>query len=56
MCFAIDDKPNLLLAAGITLACPGPNEITVTGIDKVLVGQTAADIRTIRILGTLDGK
>lgn len=35
--------------AGVTLACPNPNEITVSGIDKVLVGQTAADIRTIRI-------
>lgn len=35
--------------AGVTFACPTPNEITVSGIDKVLVGQTAADIRTIRI-------
>lgn len=35
--------------AGVTLACPNPNEITVSGIDKVLVGQTAADIRTVRI-------
>ena len=34
--------------AGITLACPTPNEITVSGIDKTLVGQTAANIRTIR--------
>ena len=34
---------------GIKLECPSPNEINVTGIDKVLVGQTAADIRTIRI-------
>lgn len=34
---------------GVTLACPTPNEITVTGIDKTLVGQTAANIRTIRI-------
>lgn len=33
---------------GITLACPSQNEITVTGIDKMLVGQTASDIRTIR--------
>ena len=35
--------------AGIKLECPGPNEITVTGIDKALVGQTAADIRNIRV-------
>ena len=34
--------------AGVTLACPAPNEITVSGIDKALVGQIAADIRTIR--------
>lgn len=31
--------------AGITLACPDANTITVTGIDKDLVGQTAANIR-----------
>lgn len=35
--------------AGITLDCPSQNEITVSGIDKQLVGQTAADIRGIRI-------
>jgi len=34
---------------GISLSCPNPNEIVVTGIDKTVVGQTAADIRTIRI-------
>ena len=34
--------------AGITLSCPNPNEIVVAGIDKTLVGQTAANIRTIR--------
>lgn len=31
--------------AGITLACPDANTVTVTGIDKELVGQTAANIR-----------
>jgi large subunit ribosomal protein L6 len=35
--------------AGITLTCPAVNEIVVSGIDKTLVGQTAANIRTIRI-------
>ena len=35
--------------AGIKLECPGPNEIVVSGIDKALVGQTAADIRSIRV-------
>ena len=34
---------------GIKLDCPTANEITVSGIDKTLVGQTAADIRNIRI-------
>ena len=33
---------------GISLECPSPTEITVTGIDKVLVGQVAADLRSIR--------
>ncbi|MCI8369567.1 MAG: 50S ribosomal protein L6 [Clostridia bacterium] len=35
--------------AGVKLECPSPNEIVVSGIDKTLVGQTAADIRTVRI-------
>lgn len=34
--------------AGIALSCPTPNEIVVAGIDKTLVGQTAADIRAVR--------
>ena len=34
---------------GIKLECPSANEITVSGIDKTLVGQTAADIRNIRL-------
>lgn len=34
--------------AGIALSCPTPNEIVVAGIDKTLVGQVAANIRTIR--------
>ncbi len=33
---------------GITFTCPTPNEIVVAGIDKTVVGQTAANIRTIR--------
>ena len=35
--------------AGISLECPTPTEITVSGIDKVLVGQVAADLRAIRV-------
>ena len=34
---------------GITLSCPSQTEITVKGIDKVAVGQTAANIRSIRV-------
>ena len=34
---------------GITFACPTPNEIVVSGIDKTVVGQTAANIRKVRI-------
>lgn len=33
---------------GITLACPDITTVTVTGIDKELVGQTAANIRAKR--------
>ena len=33
---------------GIKLECPTQTEITVSGIDKVLVGQVAADLRAIR--------
>ena len=34
--------------AGVKLECPSANEIVVSGIDKTLVGQTAANIRKIR--------
>lgn len=34
---------------GVKLECPTPNEITVSGIDKTVVGQTAANIRKIRV-------
>ena len=33
---------------GITVACPKPTEIVVTGIDKQKVGQVAAEIRGYR--------
>ncbi|MDE5722141.1 MAG: 50S ribosomal protein L6 [Clostridia bacterium] len=34
---------------GVKLECPNPNEIVVSGIDKAVVGQVAANIRKIRI-------
>ena len=33
---------------GITFECPSQTEIVVKGIDKVVVGQTAAVIRSVR--------
>ena len=33
---------------GVTVACPKPTEITITGIDKQKVGQVAAEIRSYR--------
>lgn len=33
---------------GITVECPEPTEIVVEGVDKQLVGQVAADIRSFR--------
>ena len=33
---------------GITFECPAPTQIIVSGIDKQLVGQVAADIRKVR--------
>ncbi len=33
---------------GIKIECPTQTEINVSGIDKVLVGQVAADLRSIR--------
>ncbi len=34
---------------GIKIECPTQTEIVVSGIDKVLVGQIAADLRAIRV-------
>lgn len=39
---------NVAAPEGITFACPSITEISVKGIDKVLVGQTAANIKAIR--------
>ena len=35
--------------AGIKFECPSQNEIVVSGIDKAVVGQVAANIRKIRV-------
>jgi large subunit ribosomal protein L6 len=36
------------IPAGITIACPKPTEIVITGSDKQKVGQVAAEIRQFR--------
>lgn len=41
---------------GITLAAPEPTRITVSGIDKQLVGQVAANIREVRPPDSYHGK
>ncbi|MCR4425417.1 MAG: 50S ribosomal protein L6 [Firmicutes bacterium] len=41
---------------GIDILVPAPNKITVTGIDKESVGQTAADIRAVREPEPYQGK
>ena len=39
---------NFQIPAGIAIAAPKPTEISITGIDKRQVGQTAAEIRALR--------
>jgi large subunit ribosomal protein L6 len=39
---------NFPVPAGITIATPKPTEIVITGLDKQMVGQVAAEIREFR--------
>jgi large subunit ribosomal protein L6 len=39
---------NFTAPDGITFEVPAPTQVTVNGIDKEVVGQVAADIRSIR--------
>ena len=41
---------------GITIAAPEPTRITISGIDKQLVGQVAANIREVRPPDSYHGK
>lgn len=41
---------------GVTLAVPEPTRVTVSGIDKQLVGQVAANIRSLRPPDAYHGK
>ncbi len=36
------------IPAGLTVTCTTPTEITITGIDRQLVGQFAAEVRLVR--------
>ena len=44
------------IPTGIDIKCPKPTEITITGIDKRQVGQTAAEIRKYRPPEPFQGK
>lgn len=37
-----------VIPAGVTISCPDANTIVIEGIDKQLVGQTAAEIRGLK--------
>ena len=44
------DRPAAIVTPrpGITFEVPQPTEVIVSGIDKQLVGQTAAEVRKVR--------
>jgi large subunit ribosomal protein L6 len=44
------------IPAGVTIVTPRPTEVVVTGIDKQVVGQTAAEIRDFRSPEPYKGK
>lgn len=45
-----------VLPQGITATCENPNKVTISGIDKQLVGQTCAEIRSLRAPEPYKGK
>ncbi|MCR3754666.1 MAG: 50S ribosomal subunit protein L6 [Candidatus Westeberhardia cardiocondylae] len=47
---------NYVLPQGIVAKCPNQNEIILIGADKQLVGQVAADLRSLRIPERYKGK
>ncbi len=44
------------IPAGVTVACDGPTKVVVSGIDKQIVGQVAAEIRSLRMPEPYKGK
>ncbi|WP_406615763.1 50S ribosomal protein L6 [Mycoplasmopsis hyopharyngis] len=47
---------NLEIPAGLTVVCPKPTEITISGIEKELVGHFASIIRDVRRPSPYSGK
>lgn len=47
---------NLEIPQGLTVVCPKPTEITITGIEKELVGHFASIIRDVRRPSPYSGK
>jgi len=45
-----------VIPEGITISVEGQNKVTVSAIDKQLVGQTAAEIRSLRVPEPYKGK
>jgi large subunit ribosomal protein L6 len=45
-----------MLPEGITAVCETPNKVTISGIDKQKIGQTAAEIRSLRAPEPYKGK
>ena len=48
MSVGFSHKVPVAAVEGITFECPTPTEIVITGINKELVGQVAAEIRAVR--------
>jgi large subunit ribosomal protein L6 len=44
------------MPAGVTVATPTPTEIVLTGVDKQVIGQVAAQIRAYRAPEPYKGK
>ena len=37
-----------VIPKGLTVACPSPTQIDISGFDKILVGEFAANVRAVR--------
>ena len=48
MALGFSHEIKFAIPAGITIACAKPTEVLISGFDKKLVGQVAAEIRSLR--------